>query len=174
MDKPTMPSNINMRTGDPFARPAPPHPSQDPNRTGLGFDGDTGGHRPKYQSTPRAVLAFLLVVFGLTSLIIALSARADVAFTAFNASGTNGTYVQNTAGYKTISVTVLAASGSPDGTVTVYVVPGGTDSVAKRVAVATYATPTTAKTYYGPATGAVVIELTGNSTGTVTVTGVLK
>lgn len=129
---------------------------------------------PPLSRETKRILAFLLGLFGLATLVVAFTARADVAFTAFDASGTNGTYVQNTAGYKTISVTVLAASGSPDGTVTVYVVPGGTDSVAKRVAVATYATPTTAKTYYGPATGAVVIELTGNSTGTVTVTGVLK
>lgn len=120
-------------------------------------------------------LLFVVAVCLVTAAcVVSLAAQADLGFTAFNNTGTNGTYFINTANYKSANITVLAASGSPNGTVTVYTVPGGVDDVAKRVQVEQYATPTTAKAYIGPTQGGLVITLTGNSTGTVSVTGSLK
>lgn len=116
----------------------------------------------------------LLFIVATAALVVCLAAQADVGFTAFANTGTNGTYFINTNNYKSANVTVVAASGTPDGTVTIYTVPGGVDDVAKRVQVEQYATPTTAKAYIGPCQGGLVITLTGNTTGTVSVTGSLK
>ena len=145
-------------------RPLPPDPAKDP----CIYCED------RSTTIVRKTLLFIVAVFaGAAALVICLAAQADVGFIAFN-TGTNGTYFINTNNYKSANVTVVAASGTPDGTVTIYTVPGGVDDVSKRVQVEQYATPTTAKAYIGPCQGGLVITLTGNTTGTVSVTGSLK
>lgn len=67
--------------------------------------------------------------------------------------------VVDTAGYSAATVGIKAASGSPDGTVTIKADSG--------VTLATYATPTTLKVYRGPTSGTLSVELTANTTGTV-------
>lgn len=95
---------------------------------------------------------------------------ADKNVSVLAATSTNQEVVVNTEGYNTAVVSVSGASAT--GTVTVYVAPSA--SSPQRTAVATYATPSTTKTYRGPTSGALVVALTGNTTGTATVTAVLK
>lgn len=96
---------------------------------------------------------------------------SDKVVTVFNGQATSKSTVVDTAGYAEAQVTVWGASGSPDGTVTVY---HSTPSGAPLVALATYATPSAAKTFRGPVGTAIVVTLTGNTTGTVSVVAVLK
>lgn len=108
----------------------------------------------------------LAMVAGLA--LLAPAAFADLVKTATLNSTTAKTVSYDTAGYQVATVDVSAASGSPDGTVQIYVneVSVGTGGV--------YATPTTKKSFRGPVTGTIRISLTGNSTGTVAVTVTLK
>lgn len=95
-------------------------------------------------------------------------ASADQVYTCFAASGTNGSGtcgVIATGGYTVATVSIAAASGSPDGTVTIYV---------DGKSVYTYATPTTLKVIRGPVAGKLAVGLSGNTTGTVDVTVRLK
>ena len=104
-------------------------------------------------------------------LALPLLAASDKVVTVWTAQATNVSTAVDTAGYQTAQVTVWAVSGSPDGTVRVYSqAPAG----APLVLLATYATPTAAKTFRGPAGSGIVIALSGNTTGTVGAVAVLK
>ena len=110
-------------------------------------------------------------------LLLALALLAAPAFAAdkvepiWTAQATNTSKAVQTAGYGEAQVTIWAASGSPDGTVSIYNAP---PAPAPLVLLATYATPTTAKTFRGPAGTTIIIALSGNSTGTVGAVAVLK
>ena len=84
---------------------------------------------------------------------------------------TNATIFVPTPSGNEAQVTIIGNS-TPDGTVTVYTCPNR--STAGCVAVATYATPTTAKTYFGTSSPQLYVTLTGNTTGSVDVLLVLK
>ena len=104
-------------------------------------------------------------------LLCAVPILADQVVPVWADNGTNASTTVNTQGYKTAQVTIWASTGSPDGTVTIsYVPPGGGPWVTLK----TYATPTTAKTFAGPAGSTLGLALTGNTTGKVSVTVVLK
>lgn len=111
------------------------------------------------------------------SLVLALLFLALPAFAAdkveliWTAQATNTSKSVQTAGYGEAQITVWAASGSPDGTVSIYNAP---PSPAPLVLLATYATPTTAKTFRGPAGTTLIVALSGNTTGTVGAVAVLK
>ena len=113
---------------------------------------------------------FLLAVL-LVAGLVAPTALADKLWAAISASGANQVVSVDSASYKTAQVTVWAASGSPDGTVTIYV---RASPIAARRQVAQYATPTVAKTFMGAAGGVLEVELTANTVGTITVVGILK
>jgi len=68
-----------------------------------------------------------------------------------------------TDGYQVATVTISAASGSPDGTAIIYV-----DGKSMGTG-GTYATPTAVKVFRGPVAGNLRVVLAGNSTGTVNV-----
>ncbi len=106
-------------------------------------------------------------------LVLALSAAAatDKVVTVWTAQATNTSSTVVTDGYQTAQVTFWGASGSPDGTARVYLVP---PNGAPLVLLATYATPSTAKTFRGPAGTSLVLALSGMTTGTVGATVVLK
>lgn len=102
--------------------------------------------------------ALLLLVLLLAAPALGLTVTVPL-----DAATTNQTKTIDTSTYKEAIVTVSGAS--PDGTLTVYV-----ESVkGERVAVATYATPSTAKTWIGPTGYRLTLALTGMSTGSVTV-----
>lgn len=111
-------------------------------------------------------LSVLLVL-----LLLSLPAFADQVVQVWTAQDTNVTTTVATQGFKTAQVTIWAASGSPDGTVTIYYVPpnGG-----QWVTLKTYATPSAAKTFAGPVGTTLALALSGNSTGTVSANVVLK
>ena len=91
----------------------------------------------------------------LALLLLAFPAfAADKVVSVWTAQEENVATAVVTEGYQTAQVTIWAVSGSPDGTARVYsAAPGG----APLVLLATYATPTTARTFRGPAgTGLVV------------------
>lgn len=89
----------------------------------------------------------------------------------FDNSGDDANVEIDTELYSMATVTIAASSGSPDGTVTVYdVSPLGAYSDA----LATYATPTTPKTFRGPAGYKLAVRLAGNSTGTISVSVMLR
>lgn len=106
-------------------------------------------------------------------LLVALPvlAATDRTATIWTAQATNTSASLDTAGYNEAQITIWAASGSPDGTVRIYYQP---PNGAPLVLLATYATPTTAKTFRGPAGITLVFALTGMSTGTVGTVAVLK
>lgn len=106
-------------------------------------------------------------------LLLAFTAMAatDKVVTVWTAQATNTSTTVLTDGYQTAQVTFWAKSGSPDGTAKVYNVP---PNGAPLVLLATYATPTTAKTFRGPAGTSLVLALSGMSTGTVGAVVVLK
>ncbi len=99
------------------------------------------------------------------------TAATDKVVTVWTAQATNTSTTVLTDGYQTAQVTIWAASGSPDGTARVYLVP---PAGAPLVLLATYATPTTAKTFRGPAGTSLVLALSGMTTGTVGCVAVLK
>lgn len=99
------------------------------------------------------------------------TAATDKVATVWTAQATNTSTTVLTDGYQTAQVTIWAASGSPDGTARVYLVP---PNGAPLVLLATYATPTTAKTFRGPVGTSLVLALSGMSTGTVGASVVLK
>ncbi|MDQ5976067.1 MAG: hypothetical protein QG661_3276 [Actinomycetota bacterium] len=100
-----------------------------------------------------------------------LFAAADKVVSVWTAQATNTSASVETSGYQTAQVTFWAVSGSPDGTARVYsAAPNG----APLVLLATYATPSTAKTFRGPAGTGIVVTLTGMTTGTVGAVVVLK
>ena len=68
-----------------------------------------------------------------------------------------------TDGYQVASVTISAATGTPDGTAIIYIDGKSTGTGG------TYATPTTTKVFRGPVAGTLRVVLAGNSTGTVNV-----
>ena len=104
-------------------------------------------------------------------LALPLLAATDKVVTVWTAQAANISSTVLTDGYQTAQVTIWAKSGSPDGTVKVYSqAPAG----APLVPLATYATPTTAKTFRGPAGISIVVALSGNTTGTVGAVAVLK
>lgn len=112
----------------------------------------------------RLILALCLLVAS------AAHAAGDVATTLIDNSGTDGEASMSTSGCHAVIATVSVTSGSPDGTVTGYVLgPKG-----EPITVFTYATPTTTKSYRGPAISKFSVVLSGNTTGKVTVTGVCK
>ena len=111
-------------------------------------------------------LAILLLVLALPAL-----AATDKVVTVWTGQATNTSTAVASDGYQTAQVTIWAKTGSPDGTVKVYSqAPAG----APLVLLATYATPTTAKTFRGPAGTSLVLALSGMSTGTVGAVVVLK
>ena len=85
----------------------------------------------------------------------------------FSAQGANKTVTIDTAKYQECVISCVKNTGSPDGTFNAYTVPDPNTATVGRVAVATYATPSTIKTWTGPTAGGLVIELTGNSTGSI-------
>ncbi len=107
----------------------------------------------------------------LALLLLAGVASADKVVPIWAAQATPAQTIVDTTGYQTAQVTIYATSGSPNGTVTLYLVPPGNPGL---VTLATYATPTTPKTFRGPAGITLAIALTGNTTGTVGVNVVLK
>ena len=109
-----------------------------------------------------AVLAIVLV--------LAFPLAADTVKALLTAQGTDTSASVDATGFKSAVVTVWAASGSPDGTVRIYSAPPG----APLVLLATYATPSAAKSFRGPVDAGVVVTLTGNTTGKVSVVAVLK
>lgn len=84
---------------------------------------------------------------------------------------TNTTTFFATSGGTELQVSVIGNS-TPNGTVTIYTCPQ--QVVASCAVVATYATPTTVKTYVGTSTPFVYVTLTGNSAGNVDLLVVLK
>lgn len=114
----------------------------------------------------RALVLFLALAF-----LVAPVYAADKVEPIWTAQATNTAKTIQTDGYGEAQVTVWAASGTPDGTVSIYNAP---PSPAPLVLLATYATPTTAKTIRGPAGMTLVVALSGNSTGTVGAVAVLK
>lgn len=106
----------------------------------------------------KLALALLLAV------LLALPAAALYVVTPLDAATANTSQTIDTSTYKEAVVTISGASA--DGTVTVYV----ESSKGARVAVATYATPSTAKTFIGPTGYRLTVTLTGMSTGTATCT----
>lgn len=113
----------------------------------------------------RAVVALVLL------LALPLLAATDKVVSVWTGQATNTSTSVDTAGHQTAQVTVWAKSGSPDGTVRVYSQPPGG---APLVLLATYATPTAAKTFRGPAGTTLVLALSGMTTGTVGTVVVLK
>lgn len=111
------------------------------------------------------------------SLVLALFLLALPAFAAdkvesiWTAQATNTAKAVQTAGYGEAQVTVWAASGTPDGTVSIYNAP---PLGAPLVFLASYPTPTAAKTFRGPAGTTLIVALSGNTTGTVGAVAVLK
>lgn len=104
-------------------------------------------------------------------LALPLLAATDKVVTVWTGQATNTSTTVLTDGYATAQVTIWAKSGSPDGTAKVYLVP---PNGAPLVLLATYATPTTAKTFRGPAGTSLVLALSGMTTGTVGAVVVLK
>lgn len=113
----------------------------------------------------KRALVFLLALF----LVGPLS--ADQVKSIWTAQTAPAAVAIPTDGYQTAQVTIWVVSGSPDGTVTIYSQPPGG---APLVALKTYATPTTAKTFRGPAGTGLVVALSGNTTGAVGAIAVLK
>lgn len=111
------------------------------------------------------------LAFVLALLLLAGVAAADKVVPIWAAQAAPASTIIDTVGYQTAQVTIWAASGSPDGTVTIYLVPPGN---AGFITLATYATPSAAKTFRGPAGVTLAIALAGNTTGTVGVNVVLK
>lgn len=96
---------------------------------------------------------------------------SDKVVSVFTGQDANGAVVVDTAGYGEAQVTIWSSAGTPDGTVTVY---HSTPAGAPLHALASYATPTTAKTFRGPVGTAIVVALSGHSTGEVSAVAVLK
>ncbi len=113
----------------------------------------------------RALILFLALAF-----LAAPVYAADKVEPIWTAQATNTAKTIQTAGYGEAQVVVWAASGTPNGTVSIYDATPG----APLVLLATYATPTTAKKFRGPAGTTLVVALSGNSTGTVGAVAVLK
>ena len=114
----------------------------------------------------RKPLCVLLLLLSIPAL-----AATDKVVTVWTGQATNISTAVASDGYQTAQVTIWAKSGAPDGTVRVYSqAPAG----APLVLLATYATPTTAKTFRGPAGTGIVVALSGNTTGTVGAVAVLK
>jgi hypothetical protein len=113
----------------------------------------------------------LAIALALAAVLLAGTATADKIVWVWTAQGTPAQTTVDTSGFQTAQVSIWAASGSPDGTVTIYLVPPGN---AQLVTLATYATPTTVKTFRGPAGSTLAIALAGNTTGTVAANVVLK
>lgn len=110
------------------------------------------------------VIVALLATFAASAEVVSFSQLWDN-------QPTNTTTWFPTSGGTELQVSVIGNS-TPDGTVTIYTCPQRV--VASCVVVATYATPTTAKTYVGTSTPFVYVTLTGNSTGNVDLLVVLK
>ena len=85
-----------------------------------------------------------------------IPAATDKVVTVWTAQAANTSTTVLTDGYQTAQVTIWAKSGSPDGTAKVYLVP---PNGAPLVLLATYATPTTAKTFRGPAGTSLVVDI---------------
>ncbi len=121
----------------------------------------------KFTGVKKLTAALVLV------LLLALPAWAatDSAVLVWAAQATSTSKAVDTTGYGEAQVTIWAVSGSPDGTVRIYYQP---PNGAPLVLLSTYATPTTAKTFRGPAGITLVFALTGMSTGTVGAVAVLK
>ena len=111
-------------------------------------------------------IIILLLVLALPAL-----AATDKVVTVWTGQATNTSTAVASDGYQTAQVTIWAKTGSPDGTVRIY---SQAPSGAPLVLLATYATPTTAKTFRGPAGTGIVVALSGNTTGTVGAVAVLK
>lgn len=110
-----------------------------------------------------------LLVAAVAFAVCAFGAQPQV--TSFTLGSAPGQRTIESAQFSEAQVSVKAATGTPDGTVTVKVAtPSGGDPVT----VATYATPTTVKTYRGPVGAGLTVALTGNTTGTVQITVLLK
>ncbi|MFZ2908006.1 MAG: hypothetical protein WA014_02570 [Minisyncoccia bacterium] len=115
-------------------------------------------------------------------LVVAVLALALPAFAAdkvepiWSAQAANASKLLSTAGFGEAQVTVAVMSGSPDGTVTIYYQPPNglpLVSVASTTPSA-WTAGTTAKTFRGPAGTALLVVLSGNTTGTVGAVAVLK
>lgn len=113
----------------------------------------------------RKAAALLALVF-----LLARPLAGDTVKALLTAQATDTSVSVSASGYQVAVVTVWAASGSPDGTVRIYSSAPG----APLVLLATYATPSTAKSFRGPVDASLVVALTGNTTGTVSAVAVLK
>lgn len=92
----------------------------------------------------------------------------------FTAQGSDTTAILETKDYA-LAVVSITGNSTPDGTVNVYSLPSGVEyTTYSSPACITYATPTTTKQFVGYPMGALLFELTGNSTGDVDVFVVLK
>jgi len=111
------------------------------------------------------------LILALCLLLAAGVASADKVVPIWAAQTAPAQTIVDTSGYQTAQVTIWAASGSPDGTVTIYLVPPGN---APLMALTSYATPSSVKTFRGPAGTRLAVALTGNTTGTVAAYVVLK
>ena len=113
-----------------------------------------------------------ITLFALLITFLAWGTPGDAASErlVWSAQTTDATEVIETRDASVAQVTIWAASGSPDGTVTIY----KSDSNAPEVKLAEYAKPTSAKCLSGPVGMRLRIALTGMSTGAVGVKVVLK
>lgn len=108
-------------------------------------------------------------------LLVVLLALALPAFAAdvkpiWTAQAANVATPVDVSTYQSGQVVVWAASGTPDGTVTIYDTTPGAPSVK----LAEYPTPTAAKKFRGPVGVSLLVVLSGNTTGTVGAVAVLK
>jgi hypothetical protein len=113
-------------------------------------------------------LLFALLVAVILAGPVAAGDKVNLVWTA---QATNTTATIDTTGYKSAQVTIWAAEGSPDGTVSIYY---DSDRGGPLVLLKQYATPTTVKTFAGPVGTKLVVGLSGMSTGKVGCTVVLK
>jgi hypothetical protein len=121
----------------------------------------------------KRIPTLLLILLAVIAFSWAVS--ADEVKTIWTAQAANTSKLLSTAGYGEAQVTVAVMSGSPDGTVTIYYQPpNGLPLVSVISTTPSTWAGTTAKTFRGPAGTALLVVLSGNTTGTVGAVAVLK
>ena len=117
----------------------------------------------------KKALAFLAV--GALLALLPLGLLAERTVPVWTAQATNVETAVDTTGAASAVVSIWAASGTPDGTVRIIYLPLGSPTY---VTLATYAMPTSVKSFRGPVGEGLRLVLTGNTTGTVGAVAVLK
>lgn len=112
----------------------------------------------------RKIISALALVVALVAAPLGLADQVNTATLTTAAPSVS----YSTVGYAVANVSVEKLSGSPDGTVQIYV-----DGYSVGTGGA-YATPTTKKIFRGPVGGQITVILSGNTTGTVAVEVRLK